>query len=179
MTNLVLHCGARHVTRFEVTRARTPTGSATWQPIAHRRLLEQVESTLTAGGLSIINEAHALWHEGKRYFALLEVASGQTSDDYAIVVGLRNSHDKSFPASIALGNQVFCCDNLSFSGEVTIARRHTRFIERDLPRVISTAVARLADLRYEQDERIRVYQETSIDDRTTSSFGPLMRAFCR
>jgi hypothetical protein len=28
---------------------------------------------------------------------------------------------------------VFVCDNLAFSGEIKIARKHTRFIVRDLP----------------------------------------------
>jgi hypothetical protein len=54
----------------------------------------------------------------------------------------------------------------SFAGEVTIARRHTRFIERDLPRVVHTAVARLSDMRGQQDERIATYKETQLDDRT-------------
>jgi hypothetical protein len=80
------------------------------------------------------------------------------------VIGLRNSHDKSFPAAIALGNAAFVCDNLAFSAEVTIARRHTRFIERDLPRVVHTAVGRLADMRGQQDLRIRSYKETELTD---------------
>ena len=54
----------------------------------------------------------------------------------------------------------------SFGGEVTIARRHTRFIERDLPRIVHTAVGRLADLRGKQDERIRTYKETELTDPT-------------
>lgn len=166
MPNLVLHCGARHVPRAEIERAATPPGSATWQPVAHHRLLHQVESKLAAGGLSVVSEAHALWGEGARYFGLLEVRNDEERDDYALVIGLRNSHDKTFPAAIALGNSVFCCDNLSFVGQVTIARRHTRFIERDLPRVVHTAVARLADLRGQQDERIANYKKTPLDDRT-------------
>ena len=48
--------------------------------------------------------------------------------------------------------------------EVTIARRHTRFIERDLPRIVHTAVGRLADMRGQQDERIRTYKETELTD---------------
>ena len=52
----------------------------------------------------------------------------------------------------------------TFSGEVTIARRHTRFIERDLPRVVHTAVGRLADLRGQQDQRIAAYQETELSE---------------
>jgi hypothetical protein len=164
MTNLVLHCGARHVERAQVLEAPTPAASATWVPVAHHRLLELVESTLTDSGLTIANQAHALWSDGLRYFGLMEVANGRAHDDYALVIGLRNSHDKSFPASLAMGSSIFVCDNLSFSGEVTIARRHTRFIERDLPRVVHTAVGRLTDMRGQQDQRISKYKETALSD---------------
>ena len=166
MVNLVLHCGARHVERGVVEKSKTPAASPTWVPIAHNRLLEQVETTLTASGMTVANEAHALWNDGLRYFGLLEVTHGQLHDDYGLVIGLRNSHDKSFPAAIAMGSCVFVCDNLAFSAEVTIARRHTRFIERDLPRIVHTAVGRLADLRGQQDERIRTYKETELTDPT-------------
>jgi Domain of unknown function (DUF932) len=166
MVNLVLHCGARHVERRAIEQANTPASSPTWVPIAHSRLLEQVETTLTASGMTVANEAHALWNDGLRYFGLLEVTSGQPHDDYGLVIGLRNSHDKSFPAAIAMGSCVFVCDNLAFSAEVTIARRHTRFIERDLPGIVHTAVGRLADLRGQQDERIRNYKETELSDPT-------------
>src|SRR5437016_5665112 len=90
MVNLVLHCGARHVERGAVEEAQTPAASETWVPIAHHRLLELVELTLT--------------------------------------------------------------------------RRHTRFIERDLPRIVHTAVGRLADMRGQQDERIRTYKERELAD---------------
>lgn len=162
MANLVLHCGARHVERSQVLEARTPAASETWVPVPHHRLLELVESTLSTSGMTISNQAHALWSDGLRYFGLMEVANGQRHVDYGLVIGLRNSHDKSFPAAIAMGSSVFCCDNLAFSAEVTIARRHTRFIERDLPRVVHTAVARLSDLRGQQDERIVAYKETEL-----------------
>lgn len=164
MANLVLHCGARHVERGAVEEAQTPAASETWVPIPHHRLLELVESTLVAGGMTVANEAHALWTDGLRYFGLLEVTNGQPHEDYGLVIGLRNSHDKSFPAAIALGSAAFVCDNLAFSAEVTIARRHTRFIERDLPRIVHTAVGRLADMRGQQDERIRTYKETELAD---------------
>ncbi len=164
MVDLILHCGARHVERKVVEQAATPPPSETWVPVPHHRLLEQVESTLIGNGMTVANQANALWNDGQRYFGLMEVVNGETHDDYALVIGLRNSHDKTFPAAIALGSAVFVCDNLAFSAEVTIARRHTRFIERDLPRVVHTAVGRLADLRGKQDERIRHYKDTEISD---------------
>jgi len=126
--------------------------------------LELVESTLAASGMTVANQAHALWSDGLRYFGLMEVMNGKAHEDYALVIGLRNSHDKTFPAAIAMGSCVSVCDNLAFSAEVTIARRHTRFIERDLPLVVHTAVGRLSDLRGQQDERIRRYKETELSD---------------
>ena len=164
MTNLVLHCGARSVERQAIEVADTPAGSPTWVPVPHHRLLQQVETTLVAGGMTVVNQAHALWQDGLRYFGLLELANGRPHDDYGLVIGLRNSHDKSFPAAIALGSAVFVCDNLAFSAEVTIARRHTRFIERDLPRVVHTAVGRLADMRGQQDQRIDTYKASKLSD---------------
>lgn len=164
MVNLVLHCGARHVERTAIEQAVTPARSSTWVPVPHHRLLDQVESTLVASGMTVVNQAHALWQDGLRYFGLLEVTNGEAHQDYGLVVGLRNSHDKSFPAAIALGTAVFVCDNLSFGGEVTIARRHTRFIERDLPRIVHTAVGRLSDMRGQHDERIQKYKESPLPD---------------
>ena len=46
-----------------------------------------------------------------------------------------------------VGAAVFVCDNLSFSGDVKLARRHTAHVERDLPQLVSRAVGRLAELR--------------------------------
>src|SRR3954470_16619350 len=174
MVNLVLHCGARHVERSDVVDARTPSASETWVPIPHHRLLEQVEDTISSNGMTVINQAHALWTKGLRYFGLLEVTNGQAAQDYGLVVGIRNSHDKTFPAAIAMGNAVFVCDNLAFSAEVTIARRHTRFIERDLPRIVHTAVGRLTDMRGQQDKRIEKYKETELVD--SSAHDLLIRA---
>jgi ribonuclease BN (tRNA processing enzyme) len=38
------------------------TGTPTWSPIAHHRLLEQVESSLMATGLQVVNQAHHAHH---------------------------------------------------------------------------------------------------------------------
>src|SRR5690348_4247911 len=106
MTNLILHCGASHVDRRAVELASTPAASDTWVPVPHHRLLEQVEATIMSSGMNVVNQAHALWSEGLRYFGLMEVVNGETHSDYSLVIGLRNSHDKTFPASIALGSAV-------------------------------------------------------------------------
>lgn len=166
MANLLMHCGGEHISRDDVANAPTPQRTKTWVPIAHQRLLDLVETTIDGQGFRITNQAHGLWGDGARYFGLMELSTGIASDDYSLVLGLRNSHDKTFPASLALGSQVLVCDNLSFFGEVVLTRRHTRFIERDLPHVVATAVGRLSEMRVQQSDRIEAYKDKRIKDST-------------
>jgi hypothetical protein len=166
MLNLMLHCGARAASREQIEYSPTPERTQTWVPIPHARMLDLVERTVDGFGFQIQQQAHALWGEGKRYFGLMELTNGHAAEDYGLVIGLRNSHDKSFPAGIAIGNQVFCCDNLSFFGDVVLARKHTRFIERDLPGIVNEAVGRLNDLRVEQDQRVEAYKTKRLQDKT-------------
>ena len=110
-----------------------------------------------------MQQAHALTEDAARYFGLFQVADlNAVESDYAFVVGLRNSHDQRFPAALCLGSQVFVCDNLAFSAEVKIARRHTRYIERDLPEVVGRAIGRLADFRTDQSKRFDTYRNTEL-----------------
>ena len=163
--NLMLHCGANAVQKGEVIESSTPAPTDTHYPIPHGKLLGLVERTLEHGGLSVVSEAHGLTHDGNRYFGMLHVTNGQQDDDdYGLIVGVRNSHDKSFPAALALGSQVFVCDNLSFSGEVKIARKHTRFITRDLPRLVHRAVGLLSDHRDSQSRRFDLYRESELSN---------------
>jgi hypothetical protein len=163
-SNLILHCGARTVTRDQVAGVATPARTATWVPVPHGRLLDGVQGCLERAGLHVVTEAHGLTREGNRYFGLLQVANGDNPDDFGLVVGLRNSHDQSFPACLAVGASVFVCDNLSFSGEVKLARKHTAHVERDLPALIERAVGPLGDLRRTQEARFTAYKGLELTD---------------
>lgn len=163
-SNLFLHCGAHAATREHVASVATPERTASWVPIGHSKLLETVQASLERSGLHVVTEAHGLTKEGNRYFGLLEVANGSNPEDFGLVVGVRNSHDKSFPAALALGASVFVCDNLSFSGEVKLARKHTAYIERDLPQLVDRAIGLLGDLRLTQERRIGAYKSCELTE---------------
>ena len=162
--NLILHCGAAAVSRRDLASVPTPRPTHTWMPVPHTKVLGQVERTLKANDIEVLGEAHSLTADGQRYFGLLEVRHGSNLNDYSWVLGLRNSHDKTFPAGIVAGVQVFVCDNLSFSGEVKLARKHTRFILRDLPSLAHQAVSRIVENWQQQDQRIAAYRDTHITD---------------
>ncbi|QIF06088.1 DUF932 domain-containing protein [Roseimicrobium sp. ORNL1] len=162
--NLVLHCGAQAVDLKEVRKVSTPRPTETWCPIPHDQLISTVQRTLTSTRLRIGNEAHSLTHDGMRYFGLMEIHAQKPNDDYCWVLGLRNSHDKQFPAGIVAGASCFVCDNLSFSGEIKFARKHTRFIVRDLPQLVERSIGLLMAKWHDQDKRIAAYKEAEITD---------------
>ncbi len=169
--NLILHCGAAHVAREALSAVVTPEHTETWYPIPHLDFVNRVESALTAANMRVVEQAHSLTKAGDRYFGLFQVSNcQQTGEDYSYVLGLRNSHDKSFPAGLVVGSQVFVCDNLAFSGEISIARKHTKFIMDDLPKLTGNAVGMLAEKWTLMTDRIERYKTSELTDRDAHDF---------
>jgi hypothetical protein len=92
------------------------------------------------------------------------VSNRSKQEDFAYVVGLRNSHDKSYPAGLVVGSRVLVCDNLAFSGEIQISRKHTTNILRDLQALTCKAVGFLAARWMDQERRIDGYKHYEVND---------------
>ena len=165
-SSLVLHCGASKIEREALELVPTPTGTHSWTPVSHFDLLTQVEHALTSRNLSIVSEAHGLTKDNNRYFGLLQISNQALGDqpDYGYVVGLRNSHDRRFPVSLAVGSSAFVCDNLSFSSEIVTFRRHTVFVKRDLPNLMVRAVGQLSDRWTDQNKRFDAYKQHELSN---------------
>ena len=143
---------------------QTPEGTSSHTPIPHHQLVGLTREALDRAGLEVKEEEHALARGGLRYFGGFSLkGSDVTGDDRNIVLGLRNAHDKSFAASIAVGNQMMVCENLCFSSDIKLARRHTTNILADLPRVLSSAVARVTSHWQDMGKRIQSYKETEVE----------------
>jgi hypothetical protein len=167
---LVLHMGAAEATLEEVRAVPTPDATESWSPIPHALLYETVTKELTSTGLEIEDEAFGLYGQhGERFFATVALTAPKDAE-YRTIVGLRNSHDKSNPAGLVAGTTVFVCDNNAFYGEVSMARKHTVNILRDLPGLTNRAVAKLNNLRGFQDHRVDRYKEWEVDDAMVNTF---------
>ena len=166
--NFMMHCGAEVISREDLGKLICPEADETtgWTPIPHHNYVDQIEDCLSVQGLRVANQGHAITHNrnrgdmGDRYFGFLQLEGGNGRCE---VVGLRNSHDRTFAASLVMGMGVFVCDNLSFSGEIKISRKHTRYIRRDLPNLAARAVARLGEVRNFQEHRVELYQGNEVD----------------
>lgn len=157
--SLIVHAGGHKVERDGLDSYPLPPPTMTHQPVPHSRIVDMVEQTILQSGLPITDSAFALSHKGNRMFGTMTLAGGT---DYATVIGLRNSHDKSFPVSFCLGSRVFVCDNLAFSSEVVVRTKHSRFVLDRLPRLVNEGVAQLIDRRGKQAERIEAYKATEV-----------------
>jgi hypothetical protein len=159
--NLCLHSGAKIIDVEALPAVITPEATKTWTPIPHHTFVDGVRDAMVQSGAIIESEEHSLYKDGARYFGLFHLRG---EDGGNTVIGLRNSHDKTFPAALAMGHRVFVCDNLSFCGDVVLRRKHTRFIVRDLPELIYRAVSELADFRGLQAQRLAAYGDNEITD---------------
>ena len=163
---MLLHCGAELVNRSQMWNVLTPRNTGTWYPFPHSRVLGEVHDQLDSYGFIVTEEAHALSHDGQRYFGVLNITlPARGICEWTWAVGIRNSPDRTFPEGLVAGTKIFCCDNLAFSGEVQIARKHTRFAERDLRHLTARAEGQLGGRLQKLDEEILTYNEMRIDDK--------------
>src|SRR5690349_7714543 len=95
LMSLMLHAGAKPVTYDELRTVEMPAATESHLPVPHHEIVELARFTLNYFGHEIVQEDHALMPDGQRYFGLMTLRSPY--GNYGDVIGLRNSHDKSFP----------------------------------------------------------------------------------
>lgn len=158
---------AKNKVNFEqLLGIETPEATDSFQPIAHHTLVSLTRAAIANAGLTVLEEEHALHRDGLRYFGGFALTgAGIDGADRQVVLGLRNSNDRSFAAAVCIGNRMIVCQNLCFSSDVKLARRHTVNILTDLPRVLADAVGRVVSHWNDMTLRIGRYQETEISDK--------------
>jgi hypothetical protein len=159
---LNLHSGGELVPYEAIRKLQTPPATATHVPIEHHRLIELTRVTLGMFGHEIVEEHYALDHDGQRFFGLMELRSPYTG--YRDTLGLRNSHDKTFPIGIAFGSAVFVCSNLAFHSDHVIRRKHTANAKRELPGLLMEIIEPLALQRERQAKTIEHYRHAMLTD---------------
>ena len=142
---LMLHAGAVPVDYAGLREFATPAPTATHFPVPHHSVVDYVKHSLTFFGHEVVGEDYGITEDGQKFFGVISLKSPY--GDYCDQVGLRNSHDKSFPVAVSFGSRVFCCDNLAFNGEHVIKRRHTPKIKRELPGLIAEIIEPLGEQR--------------------------------
>lgn len=158
----MLHVNAQAIDYDALRQLETPLATQTHVPIPHFRVVDLIKTTLGMYGHEVTDEHHGTTEDGARYFGLLSLRSTYTG--YEDTVGLRNSHDKSFPVGVGFGSKVFVCDNLAFMADHVIKRRHSANLKRDLPGIVGELIEPLALHREAQANTLNRYQQTMLTD---------------
>jgi hypothetical protein len=158
----MLHVNAETVEYDGLRELDPPAPTSTHVPIPHFRVVDLLKTTLGMFGHEVTAEHHGVTKDGMRYFGLLSLRNTYTG--YEDTVGLRNSHDRSFPVGIGFGSRVFVCDNMAFMADHVIKRTHTAYLKRDLPGIVGELIEPLALHREAQAATIRKYRTVQITD---------------
>mgnify|MGYP003151585881 CR=1 FL=1 len=147
MANLMLHAGAKPVTKEDLKRQANPVPmTKTHTPTRHDWFVDMILKSLEKqGDFEVVNEEYGLTQDGANMFAVLGIRGLNPQGDYETMLAARNSNRQDFAASLGFSTRVFVCDNLAFSVDDPISRKHTKFIWRDLREGIDAKVAQLAD----------------------------------
>lgn len=175
-STLLNHHGAREVSRGELIGIEPPPPTKTWFPVAHRAVLDSVWSTLEGAGFQIRQSRLSLSHGDARFFGTLDLAT-PINDAVSLAIGIRNSTDQSFPIGFCCGQRVFVCDNLAFTSEVVVSKKHTRFGQERYLEGLAGAVASLNQYRQTAACWIKQLQAYELSDDAANSY--LLQAYER
>src|SRR4051794_38504576 len=167
-SNIILHRGAREATIDQIARVVTPSPTDTWYPIPHLAVLEAVVETLQATAFGIQSRRLALSANSQQFFATLDLLA-PIGDGVALSVGIRNSIDKTLPLGFCAGHHCFVCDNLSFSAELLVNRKHTVHGGLRFREAIALAAGRLEAFQRSEAARIALMQTLELDAPTAES----------
>ena len=154
MNQIMLHRGGWEATKADLASVAVPEPTASYHPVPYSRFVEEMELHVPRFGLTVQSRQFALAREGNQMFGVLTCTNGQNAGDYALAIGLRNSYDRSLSVGLVAGTRVFCCDNLAFSGEVLMRRKHTVNVFRDLPDLIYRMLSQVQVMKARTDGEI-------------------------
>ena len=134
MANLMLHAGAQPCTFQDLKGQDDPVAkSKTHMPIRNDAFMDLIFDSLEKNGeIEVTHEEYGLTKDGANMFEVLGIRGLNPQGDYETMLAARNSNRWDFSASLGFSTRVFVCDNMAFSVDDPISRKHTAHIWRDL-----------------------------------------------
>jgi hypothetical protein len=161
-SRLSLCRGARPVTLDELAAVPTPEATRTWAPVPHVNVLAIAQRELRGAGYAIRRLQLGLSRGDQRLFATADLEYNLV-EGVGLSIGIRSSIDRSLALGFCAGSRVHVCDNLAFSAELVVRRKHTtngRFVFEN---EVAEAVTELTRYRSAESLRINVMRERPLN----------------
>lgn len=140
MDGLILHTGSKEVTFEDVLAVPVPEATDSYKPVAYGQAVQFLRDAVASElKLPIKKERYGLNNEGRQLFAMATLDTGDEA--FGLSIGLRQSYNKSLALGVAVGANVFVCDNLAFNGDAfMVVRRNTTNVWRDFRSLVTDQV---------------------------------------
>lgn len=162
---LAVHKGGNVATKDDLALVPIPEATDSYIPVPHNHLADTL-STIgqdILNGFSLEKEQYALARNGNQMFGVLVFKN--SDNELGLSIGFRNSYDKSMAVGIAVGAEVFVCDNLAFTGDITILRKHTANVWSSLEDTAISTLYRSRKNFHKIAEDAEVLKERALDNK--------------
>jgi len=144
-TQLLTQCGSQRCSLEQLLAIPEPQKTKSYTPLNH---YDFAVSVLTIAsdllkGYRFDGDSYALSSDGQKMFGVITYRkiNSQQNEELKVAIGLRNSYNKTMSAGLVLGSTVLVCDNLVFSGDIKVMRKHSGVdMHEDLHDQIVTAI---------------------------------------
>lgn len=116
-----------------------PQQTESYTPIPHSLMIEKTTDEIKKRGLVIKTKSFKIHGEGQGVIGYYGIESKE-DDKLGMMIGFRNSYDKSMAAGYVTGAQVWICKNGIISGDVKIIRKHTGKADEEVASKLMTCL---------------------------------------
>lgn len=141
-----------------------PEATETYVPVSNRQLLIEIVNRAKDSGLRVTSQQYRAVKSGL-FTGKLAFSPNlpDHKDHLGFMVAFVNSYDKSRALTIAAGASVFICSNGMVVGEVTMVRKHTGEVIKDMQTLLDNAFEKQKSILVEAN----TFREHAIDHRLT------------
>jgi hypothetical protein len=94
-----------------------PEETKTYKPVGNEALWKMLQRTANVRGLELGTPEMGLAQKGQRLFGQVEIVNQDHLDnEVRLMLGFRNSYNRSMSVGICFGSKVFVCSNMCFTG---------------------------------------------------------------
>ena len=137
---LLLHSGGETASMEELAAIPLPKETHSYKPVSHQALASMLGAMASdlLPEFELVNTQFGLARDGQQMFGVHTFKNGSSA--MSLSIGFRNSYNKSLSVGIAVGGQVFVCDNLCLQGDVTVLKKHTLNVVASLESLALSAI---------------------------------------
>jgi len=170
--NGLSHASSNLVTLDQLRQLPTPPSLGRFhRPVPHHELMEEVNAGLLRQGVAVLDHQMAVSKDGAKLFGVLQLDADHKSppvspseEGRGMALGIRSANDQSFRIEMVVGQTVFVCDNMCFSGDIlALSRKHTigvqlaEEIDKGLDRYFSQAEVLKAQIAQLEETHMPMY----------------------